>query len=254
MLTYLLKEIRAAKTWLLLKLIISVLVLFHSDLRSQDLARIEISLDIGYTYQPQKILNNYSDVLTKPEDLSFSIISALGISITKIGKKGIHKIRGSFGGWHHSVTFRDQNEFGNSSFSNTYLFTSYQYGKRWDIFNNNRLTLQMTIGPNFALRQPAELNTSEEFSFLNQGRLILVEPQNYQEPDVSLGIVLESNVSVQIYKKLSLQIGINGFYWPKTVYGDRTYKIRIDNIENPDIIIRTYKHIWSFSGGFKFEF
>ncbi len=245
---------RAAKFWLLFIIHISIHIVFYFDLKSQDLARIEFSLDIGYTYQPQKILNDHSQVFSKPEDLSFSIVPMLGISLTKIGKKGIHKIRGSFGGWHHSVTYKDFNEFGNTSFSNTYWFTSYQYGKRWDIFNNNRFTLQMTIGPNLALRQPAELNTSEDFSFVNNGRSIFVEPQNYQEPDVSFGLIFESNVSIQIFKPLSLQLGMNAFYWPKTVFGERTYKIRIDNIENPDITIRTYKHIWSFSGGLKIEF
>lgn len=238
----------------LLFILASILIVFAPlYVGSQNVARIEISLDLGYTYQPQKILNDHFSVFIRSKDLSQSIVPSLGIAITKIGKSGIHKIRGSFGGWHHSVTHSDLDGTRGSSFSNSYCFISYQYGKRWNLLSKEKMTFQATIGPNFAIRQTAELNTREEFSYVNNGRFIMVEAQEYTEPDVSLGVVLETNLAVKIYKGLSLQLGLNGFYWPITVYGDRNYTVKIDNVEVPDVTIRSFKHIFSFSGGLKLE-
>lgn len=255
MLKYYYRIKRAAKFWLLFIINVSLLLLLSSNLKSQDLPSVEFSVDLGYSYQPQKILNDYSQLFTKSNDLSNYINFTPGFSIARIGLKDVHKMRLSSGEWQHFVTYEHIHGEAGAALSKTYWFASYQYGKRWKIFNSNRVASQVTIGPILALRQPSPLDgILPFFDFDNNGRNILVETQDVTPPDASLGVTLESSLNILIFKPVSLQIGMNGFYWPKTIYGDRNYKIMIDYVEKPDITIRSYKHIWSFTAGLSFEF
>lgn len=229
-------------------------MLINFNIYSQSNLQVEISWEIGFLYQSSKLLDSPVYVIDSPRGLSLSTLPNFGSAITMIQNKNFHKIRLNFSEWQQSFSYNSNNNI--SSSSESYLFITYNWGKRWQIKESNKMNFQLSFGPTLGVMQKSRLpqGRDQTVSINIDGDLITIIPQDFRFPTSSLGLNIESVLKIQIYKSIGMQFGINSTYWFNPILGDREFKLTVNSDSVPDSVIRTYKHILAFHTGISIDF